>query len=405
MGVTPTAEASHIRAGDIQAKSDTTLPVSARNPRRIFFKMVLFTDNETSKVDEDKVAIFFGDGTCTGVREIPRTTLRQVIPGTQINVYYFEHTYNAPGSYLVSYIGELRNGGVRNMSDSNTQTFYISTRVTIAPELNINRSPVLNAPAYDKAATNQVWLHNPAAFDADGDSLVFELRPSQQVANGVEGSINIDNCRPQPVVTTNYRFPNLTDPRGVQVPYLNSPGGGPSIFTQDRQTGQIVWNAPNVVGIYNFAFAVLEYRRSGTGPARLIGEVIRDMQILVEPTNNLRPTITIPPDLCVIAGTPITQTVTATDPNNDKVTLSAFGGIFPPATFVQSSTGPPQASGTFRWTPQCTDVASDPYTVVFKADDQPPSGTVLIDEKAWRITVVGPPRKTSVSAGKAAALF
>ncbi|MBC6607391.1 gliding motility-associated C-terminal domain-containing protein [Hymenobacter sp. BT188] len=391
LGVTPTAEASHIRAGDIQAKSDTTLPVSARNPRRIFFKMVLFTDNETSKVDEDKVAIFFGDGSCTGVREIPRTTLRQVIPGTQINVYYFEHTYNAPGSYLVSYIGELRNGGVRNMSDSNTQTFYISTRVTIAPELNINRSPVLNAPAYDKAGVNQVWLHNPAAFDADGDSLVFELRPSQQVANGVEGSINIDNCRPKPVVTTNYIFPNLTEPRGVQVPYLNFPGGGESIFTQDRRTGQIVWNAPNRVGIYNFAFAVLEYRRSGTGPARLIGEVIRDMQILVEPTNNLRPIINIPQDLCVIAGTPITQTVTATDPNNDKVTLSAFGGVFPPATFVQNSTGPPQASGTFRWTPQCTDVASDPYTVVFKADDQPPSGTVLIDEKAWRITVVGPP--------------
>ena len=103
------------------------------------------------------------------------------------------------------------------------------------------------------------------------------------------------------------------------------------------------------------------------------------MQIEVEPTNNLRPTITIPEDICVVAGTPITQTVTATDPNNDPITLAAFGGIFPPATFTQTATGPPLASGTFRWTPQCSDVASDPYIVVFKADDRPPSGGSYLD--------------------------
>ncbi len=32
LGLTSTAQATHIRAGDIQSKSDTTLPASARNP-------------------------------------------------------------------------------------------------------------------------------------------------------------------------------------------------------------------------------------------------------------------------------------------------------------------------------------------------------------------------------------
>lgn len=386
LGLTPTAQASHIRAGDIQAKSDTTLPVSQRDPRRIFFKMVLYIDRATSSVKQPTADIFFGDGTKAVVQ---RAVERQLTPDTEINVFYFEHTYSAPNDYKVSFIGELRNAPTRNIANAGSQTFYISTRIRIAPELNVNSSPVLNAPAFDKAGNNQVWLHNPAASDADGDSLTFELLPSQQVAAGIAGTNDGSNT-PRPSDTNGFIYPNLTAPRGVQIPYLANESGL-STFTINSVTGQVVWNAPNTVGLYNFAIVVKEYRRIPNARARLIGEVIRDMQIVVEPTSNLRPTITIPPDLCVVAGTPITQTVTATDPDNNPITLSAFGGIFPPARFTQDTKGPPLASGTFRWTPQCTDVASDPYTVVFKADDVPASGTTLIDEKAWRITVVGPP--------------
>ncbi|MCC3160011.1 gliding motility-associated C-terminal domain-containing protein, partial [Hymenobacter sp. 15J16-1T3B] len=47
--------------------------------------------------------------------------------------------------------------------------------------------------------------------------------------------------------------------------------------------------------------------------------------------------------------------------------------------------------GRFTWATECADVASDPQQVVFKVEDLPASGQVLIDQRPWRITVVGPP--------------
>ncbi|TGE14654.1 T9SS type B sorting domain-containing protein [Hymenobacter elongatus] len=393
LGLAFTAEATHIRAGDIQAKSDTTYPFGDKrnNPRRIFFKMVTYTDFKQTSVDSKDITIFFGDGTSSGLNGVPRFSVTPVTDDTNRNVYYFEHTYTADRSYVVSYIGENRNTGVQNMSESANQSFYISTRITINTE--INRSPVLNAPAIDKAARNQVFLHNPAASDADGDSLSYELRVSQQ-AGSVQSALSNNNT-PIPRTCSGFVFPEQVTPIGVKVPYLGDPGGGPAIFTIDPITGQIVWNAPNRIGDFNVAFIVREWRRTEFG-VRQIGEVIRDMQIVVDGTVNLRPTVFIPQDICVVAGVQVRKNVTATDPERNPVTISAFGGIFgrpvAPATFVQDALGPqPIAHGIFRWTPQCFDVATQPYLVLFKAQDKPATGvTPLIDEKVWRIRVVGP---------------
>ncbi|MFC7669691.1 hypothetical protein ACFQT0_21720 [Hymenobacter humi] len=65
------ARASHIRAGDIQARVDTTVGPGF-NPRRVFFKMVLYVVEGPNVVDEDKVTIFFGDGTSSRYRGIDR---------------------------------------------------------------------------------------------------------------------------------------------------------------------------------------------------------------------------------------------------------------------------------------------------------------------------------------------
>ncbi|MFC7669695.1 hypothetical protein ACFQT0_21740 [Hymenobacter humi] len=58
--------ATHIRAGDIQAKVDTTVGAGF-NPRRVFFKMVLYTDNG-SQVKQPAATIFYGDGTSSTLR-------------------------------------------------------------------------------------------------------------------------------------------------------------------------------------------------------------------------------------------------------------------------------------------------------------------------------------------------
>lgn len=398
-------EASHIRAGDIQARIDTT----GVNPRRVFFRLTLYTDiSGTTPVVQDDVTIFFGDGTAQqGIR---RTTTNAVpIPSatdTGLNIYLFEHTFPSSGSFTISFIGENRNRGIRNMDDSDNQSFYISTTITIDPLLGRNHSPVLNAPAIDKAGISQVFLHNPAGSDADGDSLAYKLRTCQQVPLGVVGTLNPPGTnRPAPITCTNYRYPNDTRIAGatnpVQVDYTGVPtgvSGALAIFVQDTTTGQITWNAPILAGFYNIAFTVEEWRRTSAGAFK-IGEVIRDMQIIVRPTLNLRPTITVPADICVVAGQQVQGTVTAVDgtaPGSQgptPITLFAYGGMLPPATFTQTQNGPPVASATFSWTPDCSDIANLPHQVVFKAQDTPASSTdpILIDERVWRITVVGPP--------------
>ena len=401
LGRAETADASHIRAGDIQARADVT------NPRRIYFKLTIYTDRFTvtgaaNSVLQDSSYIFFGDGTCTKPRAVPRNERiggpfvppTRISPDTDVNFYHFEHTYPTSGRFEVSMIGENRNDLVLNLTRSATQAFYISTIILIEPALRGNRSAVLNAPAIDKGATGQVFLHNPAAFDADGDSLDFELIASQDVPLGVPG---VTDCRPQPRIANGFRFPQVLG--GVQVRYEGVPRGRegePGILVQDRRTGQITWNSPREAGIYNIAFRVKEFRRTPFG-VDLIGEVIRDMQIVIQATNNLRPTIRVPNDTCVIAGATVVGKVSATDvagPNGDRATamkLTAISGILPPATFVQTLTGPPLATGRFEWKTECANIASEPYQVLFSVQDTPPTGSPLIDQKVWRITVVGPP--------------
>ena len=413
LGLRPEAAwASHIRAGDIQAKVDTTANL---NPRRVFFKMILYLDISKglppASVDQPTATIFYGDGTSSCLDAVKRDGGPRPIPGntdTSINYYYFEHTFPSTGQFTISFIGENRNGGVVNISNPLDQSFYISTTITLDPSLGRNHSPVLTAPAIDKAATGQVFLHNPAAYDADGDSLAFHLRTSQKVPGLVSTIVGppcagtTGNNTPVPVTVPNFRYPNdpAIFPNPVQVAFPGVPPGvpgAPAIFVQDVNTGQITWNAPVGIGFYNVAMVVEEWRRTPLG-VRHIGDVIRDMQIIVTATTNLRPTITIPPDICVIAGQSVAGTVTAVDggtaAQQSPITLFAYSGIIPPATFRQSSTGPPVATGTFNWLTDCSNVAQLPYLVVFKAQDLPPTTVppepILIDERTWRITVVGP---------------
>ena len=129
------------------------------------------------------------------------------------------------------------------------------------------------------------------------------------------------------------------------------------------------------------------------------------MQIIVQNTENQRPSITVPADLCVEAGQTVTGVVTSTDgPSSGSqaasaVQLFAYGGMLPPATFTQTATGPSSARGTFTWSTSCADVARLPKQVLFKVSDTP-TGTAppLIDEKIWNITVVGPRPRNLVAA-------
>nr|GFA41366.1 hypothetical protein [Tanacetum cinerariifolium] len=360
------AHATHLRAGDIQAKVDTT---PTHNPNRIFFKLTLYRDSSPGNAEQKEATLFFGDGKRSDI--IPQTSEVTIAPQTTRIIFYFEHTYPGSGNYIASFIEANRPRGVVNMTASDTQTFYLSTTITIDPGLGANHLPVLRAPAIDRAAVGQVFLHNPAAYDADGDSLAFRRMYSQRSLT-YPGTVTAlpANYTPDHVICDGFRYPNnqaynVPPQRPVQVSFKDNNGvelaqiGDTAIFQMNARTGQIVWNAPLRVGTYNVALIVEEWRKNALGYIK-IGEVLRDMQIIVVAAVNVRPTITIPQDTCVVAGTVLSKSVTAVDvdgsgPNSPAtaVQLTAYGGPLPPATFTQSTQGPPRAVGRFRWATQC----------------------------------------------------
>ena len=85
---------------------------------------------------------------------------------------------------------------LKNIPNSVNVVFSISTILNVNPAMGRNSTPVLLNPPYDKAAYGHVFIHNPAAFDPDGDSLSYALT----VCTREDG---------KPI--ENYTFPPATD--------------------------------------------------------------------------------------------------------------------------------------------------------------------------------------------------
>ena len=116
------------------------------------------------------------------------------------------------------------------------------------------------------------------------------------------------------------------------------------------------------------------------------------MQIDVANCTNTPPIINPVPDTCIIAGTNLHFTVTATDTmHTASLTITSTGGPYeltPAATFTSVSS-PSPATGTFNWTPDCTEIKLLPYLVTFKVTDNYPITPIVRFESA-NIKVIAP---------------
>lgn len=387
---THSAWATHLRGGEITAKrvSETALTYE--------FTVTIYCDAvggiQACNAQNQIEYLCFGDGT-TGVP--PRIGGSVDIGnGTTRNVYKILHTFPAPGTYKVSATIENRNDNVLNMTNSVNTNFYISTIIVINSSVGLNSTPVLLNPAVDfTAAIGQRYIHNPSAFDADGDSLAYRMVVSQQgVGQGF--------CNGNPV--NGYR-----DPTEIGTG-CKSESGGAATFSINAITGDLVWDAPCVRGQYNVAFVIEEWRKGPDGRYVKIGEVIRDMQIVVQDAVNKRPEIAIPKDTCVEAGTRVVKIIRATDPDKNRMSLFSEGGVYqykdtqgnainlisPEFATFTTPTQPQNdpAFGTFTWQTGCLHVRDAPYTVLFKVEDNPGTPVIpkLVDSKNFKITVVAP---------------
>ncbi len=324
--------ATHQRAAEITYKHIEGLTFE--------FTVTMFTKTSSPADDTRTVMpIYWGDNSAD---EIPRTQWYPIpdVFDISYNKYVGRHTYPAPGSYLISVEDPNRNGGVINIPNSINVPMYIETEIVINPFLGANNSVQLLNPPIDQGCAGKPYIHNPAAYDVDGDSLSYQL----VVCKGA-GGYDIPG----------YRYPNYHDTT--------------KIFRIDNLTGDLIWDYPIVQGEYNVAFVITEWRHGIK-----VGSVRRDMQIEIVACDHDPPEIYSIEDTCVIAGDFLEFDITAIDPDGTNVELTAFGGPFE-QTFDKAFIDPDPASGndtvttTFKWPTGCSNVRFEPYTAIFKARD------------------------------------
>ena len=384
--------ATHVRAGEITTKRIPNVNGVSGITYEITLTAYYDLKQGVSAAAAAETAFFcFGDGTAGRdvVRLLP---IRQLNPNTSVNIYRTIYTYPGPGVYTISGRIENRNDGTRNIQNgaSLDVIFSVATTISANAALGFNTNPILLNPPVDSARIGQKYCHNPAAFDIDGDSLSYRISVPATTPR------DRTSCR-------FFNAPQYQLPSDVIAPGRTEAGGSPATFTVNPRTGDVCWDAPVEAGQYNYAFVIQEWRNGV-----LIGEITRDVQVIVIDANNRRPLIDPIADICVEAGTLVTQNIRVTDPDGNRVVVIGFGGPFnrsadnvpfatpivPPAFATLRPDGTSQASpatSVFSWQTNCTHIRDEPYQITIKATDQPTNrAPALASFAAFGVQLIGP---------------
>ena len=385
-------QATHVRAGEITTKRVSNTSLTYSMTLTAYYDEIGGRD---AARDASNVLFCFGDGT---QRQVDRVSIRQLGRGTSINSYTTVYTYAGPDTYRISARIINRNDKTRNINGGQSLeiNFFVTTTISVIGSLGLNSTPVLLNPPVDSARIGQKYCHNPAAYDIDGDSLAYRIAIPQQ-SNSNANNDDPNACQSFPV--TRYQLPHLVVPPGK-----TEAGGAGATFTVNAKTGDVCWDAPVEAGQYNYAFIIEEWRNGV-----LIGEITRDVQVVVVDGPNRRPIIDPIADICAEAGTLITQAIRATDPDGNRIVLLGYGGPFnltpdriaysppllPPAfaTLIPDGSNglPNPAVSAFNWQTNCGQLRQESYLINIKATDIPTNrATSLSSYQSFQIQLIGP---------------
>lgn len=369
---------THLRAGEIQ--------VRRINCNSLTFQITLViyvnTIGTSVQVGGQDDFMSFGDGASILIGETQTTMIDPL--GIGKTVVTIEHTYQKPGHYLISYSEPSRNVGVVNMDLSVITRFHIETMIVVE-EGKCNNYPILLTPPIDRACHKTTFFHNPGGFDADGDSLSYELAlPKKDDANPV----------------ANYRNPNHPS-FYTSFNQANEAGTGPPIFQIDPITGLLTWDTPGATGEYAVALKIREWKKDVNGSWYESSYIIRDMQILVNECANRKSALNFQDEVCVVAGEPVEIRMLATDPDGDSVRVDFFSELFEVAVY-KPEIKPPSIVGRFNPSPleliftmetSCAWVRNKPYILNIKLTDRNKEGSSLTRFYTIKISIIAPPPK------------
>ncbi len=265
---------------------------------------------------------------------IPYDTLVvSLIPGVQEYIYQDTVTFPNPGNWYVFYEECCRNWAILNMTNPGSESHHFYSRVEIDSS---NSTPVFLNPPIVVAQENVPFYYNPLPFDANGDSIAWSL----DVPLSVSG-----------IPVLGYTLP----PSDSLVP-----------FNMDPLTGEITF-LPNTVGNFQVSVRVKEYRNGVQ-----IGEISRDMQLIVVPSGNRPAIVTVNANLPpfnaksydLAPGTGFSLALSITDQDGQQLRVQGAGEPFAlatnPATLaVTGAAG--FSTATLQWNPNASQVRSQPY--------------------------------------------
>lgn len=322
------ALATHNRAGEITYRHVSGLTYE--------FTITIFADGTSPAIARKDIEVDWGDN--LGRDSLLVILEDDVLPDGSVikRVWRGNHTFPGPGTYSISISDPNRNAGVDNIDNSVQVPFYLETKLRISPLGNIqNNSPQLLNDPIDEACAGQPFVHNPGAYDPDGDSLAYEIARSR----GIGGTV----------------APGFSFPANMSV---------------DPLSGDLSWTNPERPQLINVAIRIKEYR-----DGVLLGSILRDIQIQVSAdcNNNQPPNILSKQEYCIEAGQTLIAPIQGVDPeNNQRVALSATGGPFEVdnnSAIFNTSTPANPTNAAFIWNTICEHVKASDYSVSIRAED------------------------------------
>jgi hypothetical protein len=308
-------------------------------------KVTTYTKTSGNSIQADRSfldSVPFGDGTFslfdrTGFVDLAGDPILD--NNTRVNTYMNTHTYPAEGVYTISLKDYNRNADIINIPNSVNVAFSIQTDIVVFdPAIHcVNNSVIPSQTPFFLSAVGTPYIHNPAAFDPDGDSLSFELVPCNSDLN-------------TPV-------PGYFYPPGITINSLN---------------GEIKWNGNNTVGTYNIAVKISEWRQQIK-----VGYVTRDFEIIVfpsAPSYYFGNTSTIPVDpggnfsVNVQPANPVNLSFYFEDVTAASVSLRTLEENFSSnaPTITLDNSIPNKVQVNFQWVPDASQIRNNPYIFVFR---------------------------------------
>ncbi|MFM9008179.1 MAG: hypothetical protein ACKORE_06345, partial [Bacteroidota bacterium] len=261
------------------------------------------------------------------------TMIVSLIPGVEEYVYDTIVTFPSTGSWYVSYEECCRNFAILNMTQPGSESHHFYSRVQID---SLNSTPVFLNPPIVVAQENVPFYYNPLPFDADGDSIAWSLDVPLSM-NGTQ--------------VLGYTLP----PSDSLVP-----------FNMDPLTGEITF-LPNTLGNFQVSVRVREYR----GGVQ-IGEISRDMQLIVVGSGNRPALVTVNANQApfnakaytIAPGSGFSMAVTVYDQDGQQVQVQGAGEPFllnsNPATLSINNSSS-VSTATVQWTPSSAQARVAPY--------------------------------------------